>query len=394
MTPFCCVVLKSYTGFLLNGYTVNATMRLLEVQWPQLSFCMTKSLIFKGQMKRDSRLIKPTLQAQLVVDLLGGARDKGLEDQYILDRAGLGGDVLSNPNTRVSLQIYYRLLSVVREELQDEMLGFLDKAIHPRAFPLLCDGGVGYPDIESFIGFANHLYGLLTNEFFWEIKRNSNLTGVSVAIRFKNGADWYRRFFIEFLMVTTYRTLSWLVGEHFPVRSVHFTFPRPEMIDKYHYLLSDRVLFNAEVNEFVFDSGVLSRPIIRNRGEVPSFLRSTVGWFLLNPESYPFTRKVRHLLLAVDMASGFPGFEAVSRKMNISHQHLWRKLNAEGTSYQQIKNQLRRDMAIYLLTDTKLTISEITARIGYHAERPFYRIFSRWTGMSPGEYRKIFSDRG
>lgn len=342
---------------------------------------------------KDRRLIKPTLQAQLVEDLLEGVKNKGVDERVVLEKAGVNRDLLSNLNTRISIQIYYRILSAIRDHLKDEMLGFLRHAIPPRAFPVYCEAATGYPDFQSLIRFTNDFYGLLTDEFSWSLETDSASRLSTLAIDFKYGFENYKRFIIEFLMVTTYRAGSWLIGEHYPIESVHFTFSKPEHIEKYHYLLSDKIVFNADRNRIMFNAGVMSQPIIRNHREVPAFLRSSIGWFLLNPDSYPYTRLVRKSLSARDMASGFPNFEQLARSLNISHQHLWRKLNHEGTSYQQIKNHLRRDMAIHFLINSSSSIHDIAEKIGYTAERPFYRMFTQWTGMSPGEYRRIFQTR-
>lgn len=339
---------------------------------------------------KDSRLIKPTLHAELVKDLLEGATGRGVDERVVLETAGVHPDILVNLKTRISIQIYYRILSAIREHLQDEMMGFLDRPVPPRAFPVMCEAAVGYQTFEEVIRFANDFYGLLTDEFRWHVERDSKESIATLSISFKRDVSEYRRFIIEFLMVATYRFQGWLIGEHFPLHSVHFTFSEPEITEKYHYLLSNQVFFDADRNKMVFDAGVLSRPVIRNRNEVPSFLRSSIGWFLLNPDSSPYTRMVRKALSTRELKSGFPHFDQVAKSLSISHQHLWRKLNQEGTSYQQIKSQMRRDMAIHLLINTQLTIQEIAEHVGYSAERPFYRMFTQWTGMAPGEYRKMF----
>jgi len=79
----------------------------------------------------------------------------------------------------------------------------------------------------------------------------------------------------------------------------------------------------------------------------------------------------------------------MARSLSMSHQNLWRKLNKEGTSYQRIKDQLRHDMAIHFLSRTELNITEVAVNVGYADERHFYRMFKKWTGMSPGKYRQL-----
>jgi len=123
---------------------------------------------------------------------------------------------------------------------------------------------------------------------------------------------------------------------------------------------------------------------------VPSFLKSWSSILFLNPYTYPYTRRVRQKLFSSKVENGFPVFKQMARSLNTSHQNLWRKLNKEGTSYQRIKDQLRHDMAIHFLSRAELSITEVAVKVGYADERHhFYRMFKKWTGMSPGTYRQL-----
>ena len=308
---------------------------------------------------------------------------------FLLKKAGVPPDLLNNRQTRISILIYYRILVAIREHLQDEMLGFLDQKIPPKAFPLFCEAATGYPDFKSLMKFVNDFYDILLYKLCWVMKTDPNLKLTSILLKFQKDFAQYKKFIIEFLMITPYRAGGWLIGENFKIRSVHFTFSKPEIIEKYNYLFGSQIFFEAEQNMFVFDSDILSQPVVRNRREAFKFLRSSLSWFLLNPGVPPYTRRVRQKLMEKDISRGFPNFEKIARGLNISHQHLWRKLNYEGTSYQQIKNQLRRDMAIHFLSNTQLSISEIAYKIGYTAERPFYKMFNQWTGIPPRQYRRM-----
>ena len=58
-------------------------------------------------------------------------------------------------------------------------------------------------------------------------------------------------------------------------------------------------------------------------------------------------------------------------------------------SFDQLKDELRRDVAIRLLTQTSLPPEEIGVRTGFEDPTTFYRAFKRWTGCSPGVYRRM-----
>jgi AraC-like DNA-binding protein len=78
----------------------------------------------------------------------------------------------------------------------------------------------------------------------------------------------------------------------------------------------------------------------------------------------------------------------VAKALLMSPRTLARRLDEEGTSFQVIKDELRRDVAIQLLSQTNLPPAEVGARTGFEDPTTFYRAFKRWTGGSPGVYRQ------
>jgi AraC-like DNA-binding protein len=71
---------------------------------------------------------------------------------------------------------------------------------------------------------------------------------------------------------------------------------------------------------------------------------------------------------------------------------LRRRLKQENTSFQEIKDLLRRDLAIYFLGRPELPVNEIAHRVGFTEASTFHRAFKKWTGVTPGAYRE--GDRG
>lgn len=77
----------------------------------------------------------------------------------------------------------------------------------------------------------------------------------------------------------------------------------------------------------------------------------------------------------------------VAARLAMSPATLRRRLQAEGTSYQRLKDAVRRDAAITSLVAGHEPIAELAARIGFSEDTAFHRAFRRWTGTTPGAYR-------
>lgn len=81
------------------------------------------------------------------------------------------------------------------------------------------------------------------------------------------------------------------------------------------------------------------------------------------------------------------GGERLARRLHLSQRTLQRRLSEAGTSCQAIIDGTRREKALQLLRDSRLTLAEIAFMIGYSEMSAFYRAVRRWTGKTPREVR-------
>ena len=95
-------------------------------------------------------------------------------------------------------------------------------------------------------------------------------------------------------------------------------------------------------------------------------------------------RRIQVLLGSGDMSE-----ERVAVPMNISPRHLRRKLNLEGTSYEQLVDEVRKEGAVRMISQGQLSLTSIAYELGFLDPSSFTRAFRRWTGMSPTAFRSL-----
>ena len=71
----------------------------------------------------------------------------------------------------------------------------------------------------------------------------------------------------------------------------------------------------------------------------------------------------------------------------MSKRTLQRRLRQEPSSYQDILNTTRKELAQYYLKRSQISQSEISYLLGYQDGNSFMRAFRAWTGTTPGDYR-------
>ena len=104
-------------------------------------------------------------------------------------------------------------------------------------------------------------------------------------------------------------------------------------------------------------------------------------------DRWPVAERVRGALVDL-MPAGRTGAEDVAVALRISRSTLQRRLREEETSYQEVLDAMRRDMAIRYLTKTTLRADEIASVLAYRDANSFSRSFRRWTGQAPVAFRE------
>jgi AraC-like DNA-binding protein len=88
-----------------------------------------------------------------------------------------------------------------------------------------------------------------------------------------------------------------------------------------------------------------------------------------------------------DSLPSMPTIELVAHDLHYSVRTLRRRLSSEGMSYQAIKDELRRDIAIQRLLRSSDAIAAIAYDVGFDDPTAFHRAFRHWTGSTPQTYR-------
>ena len=88
------------------------------------------------------------------------------------------------------------------------------------------------------------------------------------------------------------------------------------------------------------------------------------------------------------LPQGIPRIEQVATHLNCSGRTLQRRLAERNLTYQQLVDNIRKDVAVNLLQKEHESIEKIALKTGINDGSAFYRAFKRWTGLSPGQFRK------
>ena len=141
--------------------------------------------------------------------------------------------------------------------------------------------------------------------------------------------------------------------------------------------------FDTEVTAIRFDADLLSAPIVQNSRTLKPVLRTAPqSVFLRYKNDDSWTARIRGSF----GNEYWPVFEALATEFHLTPTTLRRRLESEGSSYQGIKEHLRRDAAIHRLCTTALSIADIGRLLGLQEPSAFHRALKKWCGVQPGQY--------
>lgn len=157
----------------------------------------------------------------------------------------------------------------------------------------------------------------------------------------------------------------------------------PADASPYRRLFRCPVRFDAELNALRFGAHWLDQPVAgADRNALRELRRRADA--LAQPELIDKLRRSLRVLLLTGVASG----DAVADMLAMHRRTLNRRLEALGTTFREVLDDVRHDAACELLAATQLPLDDIAAALGYAGTSPFTRAFRRSAGTSPGQWRR------
>lgn len=178
-----------------------------------------------------------------------------------------------------------------------------------------------------------------------------------------------------------------LTGRHDLHADVEVDFAEPEGFEKYKSKLSANIKFNQGHLVGYFDTSYLALPLV-SADPIASQVAINQCEAELSAlgERKRVAMKVRDLLTQSEVR--YPTIETIAEQLHMSDRTLKRQLAAEGTSFSNVVDEVRYRHAISLLSRSDFTIEQISEELGYSDVGNFTRAFKRWTGRTPGNWRK------
>jgi AraC-like DNA-binding protein len=196
------------------------------------------------------------------------------------------------------------------------------------------------------------------------------------------------RFPIEVMLGTGYRMMSHAAGAPIPLREVTFAHAAGYPVSVYESFFGCPVRFSANVSALWLDREVVGRPFANRDPLARRYLEAHAEQMLaaLPAPQPPAVAQIREAIV-IELATSGAELARVAKRVAMSTRTVQRRLEEQGTSYQDLVDDVRSAMARALLRDRKRSIIDVAFELGYADLKSFYRAFRRWTDATPAEWR-------
>ncbi len=182
--------------------------------------------------------------------------------------------------------------------------------------------------------------------------------------------------------------ISWLIGERVALKSVCFSFSEEQAVANSQTRFQSDIQYNHQVNAITFPSYYLDYPVVQTEETLRGFLKTAPYQLLVMVDDSASLKAQVVALIGRDFSMNPPSAEKIAHTLNMSLSTLRRRLLEENTTFQQIKDECRKNSAIKYMNSPQLSINDVAELMGFVEPSAFFRSFKRWTGMTPGEYRQ------
>jgi AraC-like DNA-binding protein len=302
----------------------------------------------------------------------------------LFDVAGIPPDALTDPDGRLSALQAGNLLRLAMELTGEPGFGYevgLRSSLTSHgvmAFGLLTSATLRQA-IELGVEYSHVRLPMLQ----LHLVEDGEQAGVDVQQTFPVGA--VRQCLFDLFLVGLARLTPALTGRQMDTVELWFEEPEPAHFPRYRDRLPP-VRFGTGVNQLRFAAEYLDLPF-----DTANELASRVAQEQLAGEltriglsGEDLVTRVRALL----SAGGSFGLTDVAHALHVSPRTLKRRLSEHGVTFHALVSEQRRAEATRLLRHSVLTVEQIGTQLGYADPGNFCRAFKRWTGQTPGAFRK------
>lgn len=190
----------------------------------------------------------------------------------------------------------------------------------------------------------------------------------------------------EFIMVTLVAFLRWISGREIRPLAIELPYPAPAELGPYRAAFGCPVAFDSNSNSLLFSRAELAVPLPTSNPVLAEMHERFAGDYLRRFDHDQTSYRAREAIVR-RLPDGEPRRDHIASELRLSERTLQRRLEGEATSFVELVDRTRRELAEQYLGRLHLSLGQAAYLLGYADQSSFFRACKRWFELSPGQYR-------
>jgi AraC-like DNA-binding protein len=328
----------------------------------------------------------PTIAATSTLAMVRAAEARGVPTADLLEQAGLSSAFLEDPDSRIPGRTVLALWHALRERTGDPLLQLAAPVSLPFGAYRVIDYLVGASaTVGDGVGRFARFFSLIADGIALTIQRDAHAHCLCLA-RADGGP--VPAIYVDYVFAALVTRIRMKIRAALCVQRVELQQPEPDSATTYVDLFRAPVCFAAAADRLCFSDEEWGAPMDNADTALAHVLEEHARILARRTPAAAagFSADVQKTIASALAEGG--SAEEVARALHCSVRTLQRKLVATGTTFRQVSDTVRGQLAIDYLADRNVSIAEVAFMLGFSDQSSFNRAFRRWTGESPGRWRR------
>lgn len=312
-------------------------------------------------------------------------KEYSVDPEPLLHQSHIDTALIEDEDSRIALNSLLKLLDLSATTTGCDHLGLLLASRQESNFlglvGLLMDSS---PDLQSAFKKAIRSHSIHAQGARWRLSTEGDYA--SASLTFDAPASINPRQLIELAVGQAFQIARTLSNNRWRPKQVCFRHQKPRDDGYYKRCFGVPIVFDSEFDGFYFSSGDLKLPMPRKDERVHSAL-SEYADILTRDDKQDLCEQIKMGIRKL-LPQGQCSIQAIASLMGCDKRTLQRTLKQEGTSYQQLLDDVRYTMAQEHLRGSSMPLTNLAILLGYTDVSSFSRAFKQQFGQSPSEWRK------
>lgn len=314
----------------------------------------------------------------------------GVARSDLLKNTNICAKMVVNESEKISYSQYSRLILNAKKLSNNPALGLeFGVVLGLNLHGILGSGALTSTSIYEALSFITKYKSVISPVTHLTLQSNNEKNEVTLTVEPSLDSGTLLTFFQETILSCLYYCGKKITKTNYLPVDFFFSYPEPAYIKGYEKYLNGNLKFNATRTEFCYNKSTLKASMPFSNASIVDATQEDIQQQFADIQDKKGLLTVIRLHLK-EQKTRLPTLDNIAEKLNTSASTLKRTLSQHNTNYQEILDEVRKDLACTYLTKEDIPIALIAEKLHFSQISNFRKAFKRWTGHTPQDYRALY----